>query len=211
MEEVAVKIEQERGVPNWILIGGFAILVVAIVVSVVIGQRERYAPIVPGSRAPDFTLPDLKGNMVSLSEYKGKVVFVNFWATWCKPCREEMPSMELLYRDLKSRGEPFEILAVSIDSEGPDVVERFGKEFNLTFPILHDRKGRIKELYKTTGVPESFIVDQNGYVAQKILGAYDWASPSGRMIIETLLKEGPKPIEVYRSRELLKTDKRVAF
>lgn len=211
MGEVTKEEGEEKGLPNWIFIGIFTLLIVAIVVAGVVGKRERYAPTLPGSKAPDFTLPDLEGNMVSLSDYRGRVVFINFWATWCKPCREEMPSMESLYKDLRARGEPFEILAVSIDSEGPEVIENFRKKFNLTFPILHDRKGKIKELYKTTGVPESFIVDQNGFVAQKVLGAYDWASPSGRRVIETLLKEGAKSPEVYRKRELLKSDKRVAF
>ncbi len=201
----------EKGLPNWVLFAVVAVLTVIIVVSVVIGQREKFSLIVPGSKAPDFTLPDLKGRTKSLSDYKGKVVFINFWATWCKPCREEMPSMEVLYRDLKSKKVPFEILAVSIDSEGPEVVEKFRKEFNLSFPILHDRKGRIKELYKTTGVPESFIVDQNGFVAQKIIGAYNWAAPSGRKIIDVLLKDGAKDPEVYRKRELLKSDQRVDF
>lgn len=203
--------DKEGGLPNWFLIGILAIVVVAIVISIVIGQKEKYSPIVPGSTAPDFTLPDLKGKMVSLSDYRDKVVFINFWATWCKPCREEMPSMERLYRFLKSKGAPFEILAVSIDSEGPDVVDNFRKEFNLTFPILHDMKGRIKEVYKTTGVPESFIVDQNGVVAQKVIGGQDWTTPEAMGIIEALLKDGPKSPEVYRKRELLKSDSRVAF
>ncbi len=202
---------KEGGLPNWFLIGILAIVVVAIVISIVIGQKEKYSPIVPGSRAPDFTLPDLKGRMVSLSDHRGKVVFVNFWATWCKPCREEMPSMERLYRFLKSKDVPFEILAVSIDSEGPEVVENFRKEFNLTFPILHDRKGKIKEIYKTTGVPESFIVDQKGVVAQKVIGGQDWTKPEAMGVIEALLKDGPRSPEAYRNRDLLKSDSRVAF
>lgn len=211
MDEITNEEPQEKGIPNWILIGIFTLLAVAIVVGGVVGKREMYAPTVPGREAPDFTLPDMKGNLVSLSNQRGKVVFINFWATWCKPCRDEMPSMESLYKDMKARGEPFEILAVSIDSEGPEVIENFRSEFNLTFPILHDRKGKIKELYKTTGVPESFILDQNGFVAQKVLGAYNWASPSGRGVIDTLLKEGPKSPEVYRKNELLKSDERVAY
>jgi peroxiredoxin len=109
--------------------------------------------------------------------------------------------MESLYEDMKARGEPFEILSVSIDSVGPEVIENFCREFKLTFPILHDRKGKIKKVYKTTGVPESFILDQNGFVAQKVIGAYNWASPSGRRVIEALLKEGPQSAESLQEEE----------
>jgi peroxiredoxin len=98
-----------------------------------------------GLPAPDFTFPDLNGKVVSLSDYKGKVVFINIWATWCLPCREEMPSMQKLYDQFK--GEAFEILAVSIDSAGRKAVAPFMRELNLTFPALLDTRGDIRSLY----------------------------------------------------------------
>ena len=129
----------------------------------------------PGHRAPGFTYKGLDGKMVSLRDYRGKVVFLNIWATWCPPCREEMPSMERLYRIL--RGESFEILAVSIDASGAGAVAPFMKKYGLSFPALLDPEGTIQQLYDTTGVPESFIIDKKGIVVKKFIGATDWAAP----------------------------------
>ena len=128
-----------------------------------------------GVPAPDFTLPDLDGKMVSLADYKDKVVLLNIWATWCPPCVEEMPSMEKLYQELKDEG--FEILAVSIDVSGAKAVIPFMKKHKLSFSALTDTKGAIKSLYQTTGVPESFIIDKDGIVVEKIMGPRDWATP----------------------------------
>ena len=126
--------------------------------------------------APDFTFPGLDGKKVSLYDYKGKVVLVNIWATWCPPCVEEMPSMEKLYR--KFKGENFEILAVSIDEPGLKAVAPFMKKSNLTFPALIDSEGAIKAVYGITGIPESFIIDQQGILLKKIVGPVDWATPN---------------------------------
>jgi peroxiredoxin len=125
--------------------------------------------------APDFTFPGLDGKKVSLSDYKGKVVLVNIWATWCKPCVDEMPSMEKLYH--KFKGKNFEILAVSIDEPGLKAVAPFMKKYNLTFPALIDSEGAIKAVYGITGVPESFIIDKQGILIKKIVGPVDWATP----------------------------------
>jgi len=125
--------------------------------------------------APDFTFPGLDGKMVSLSDYKGKVVLVNIWATWCPPCVAEMPSMEKLYH--KFKGENFEILAVSIDETGLKAVAPFMKKTRLTFPALIDSQGAIKSVYRITAIPESFIVDKQGLLIKKIVGPVDWASP----------------------------------
>ena len=129
-----------------------------------------------GVSAPNFTLPDLGGKMISLSDYKGKVVLLNIWATWCPPCVEEMPSMEKLHQTLK--GEDFEILAVSIDTEGSKVVSPFMEKHKLSFTALTDTQGSAKISYRTTGVPESFIIDKDGSIVEKIIGPRDWAAPS---------------------------------
>jgi peroxiredoxin len=128
-----------------------------------------------GVPAPEFTLPDLDGNMVNLADYKGKIVLLNIWATWCPPCVEEMPSMEKLYQELKD--EDFEILAVSIDVSGGNVVAPFMKKHQLSFAALTDTQGTLKNLYQTTGVPESFIIGKDGIIAEKIIGPRDWATP----------------------------------
>ncbi len=140
-----------------------------------------------GSPAPDFTFPGLDRKMVSLSDHRRKVVLVNIWATWCPPCIEEMPSMEKLYNELS--GENFEILAVSIDALGIKAVAPFMKAYNLTFPALIDREGTIQNLYKTTGVPESFIIDREGILIKKIIGPLDWASPEALSYFQNLLKK----------------------
>ena len=197
MEASSGKIESKKG-SNLI-----AVLVVLAAVTVVLffilSQKQRFTPVVAGNKAPDFTLPDLKGNPVSLNGFKGKVVFLNFWATWCKPCEEEMPSMQILYNELKSQNQPFEIVAVSIDSEGPEVVQKFIERYNITFTVLHDRNGRIKDTYKTTGVPETFIIDQSGIIAEKVWGPRDWRTRDSVKTIMDLLENGPTPPESYRN------------
>jgi peroxiredoxin len=125
-----------------------------------------------GAAAQDFGLPTLRGDYVKLSDYRGKVVFLNIWATWCPPCREEMPAMESLYQRLKGRD--FEMLAVSIDREGEKVVGPFAAKYGLTFPVLLDPDSKTSRLYGLTGIPESFIVDKSGVVIHKIIGPQDW-------------------------------------
>jgi peroxiredoxin len=142
--------------------------------------------LVKGVPAPNFTLPGLDGQMVNLNNYKGKVVFLNIWATWCPPCVEEMPSMEKLYQELK--GEDFEILAVSIDVLGAKEVIPFMKKHKLSFPALTDTKGTIKSPYQITGVPESFIIDKNGIIVEKIIGPRDWATPGAFLHFRNLIQ-----------------------
>jgi len=125
-----------------------------------------------GVAAQDFEFPALRGGSIKLSGYRGKVVFLNIWATWCPPCREEMPFMEALYRRLKDR--EFEMLAVSIDREGEKVVSPFAAKYGLTFPVLLDPDSKIYRLYGLTGVPETFIVDKSGVVIHKIVGPQNW-------------------------------------
>ncbi len=147
-------------------------------------------PIVVASRpAPDFTLSRLNDEMTRLSDYRGKVVFLNIWATWCAPCREEMPAMEKLYQELKE--EAFEILAVSIDVSGAKAVAPFMQEYKLSFPALLDPKGIVKRLYSLTGIPETYIIDKNGIIVSKIIGPRDWAGPEAIRFFRSLAQ---KPI-----------------
>ncbi len=187
--------EEGRGLPKPVIAAIIAVVVV-IAVIVVMGQKEKFEPVGAGTDAPEFTLPDLEGTAVNLKDFKGKVVFLNFWATWCKPCEDEMPSMQQLYED--HEGKDFEIVAVSLDSEGPDVVREFVEKYDLTFVVLHDRRGKVKETYKTTGVPETFIIDQNGVIAEKVWGPRDWTREASINIILDLLQNGPRPGESYK-------------
>ncbi len=169
---------------------GIIIAVVLIVIAGIVYYEwknfESYKPVLMGSPAPDFELKDLTKKPVKLSDYKGKVIFLNFWATWCKPCKEEMPSMELLYKAMK--GKDFEMIAVSIDRDIAKV-EPFVKELKLTFPILLDFMGKADRRYKLTGVPETYIIDQNGVIVEKILGPRDWTRPESLQTILELLKK----------------------
>lgn len=153
------------------------IIVFITIITVVIvyewSQRERHRPAMPGYAAPEFSAFDFSGKERYLSEYRGKVVFLNIWATWCPPCKEEMPSMEYLYNSLK--GPNFEMLAISIDREGISVVKPFMEKLKLSFPILLDTRGKIANLYKITGVPETFIIDGRGVIAEKVIGARNWS------------------------------------
>jgi peroxiredoxin len=133
--------------------------------------RSAFRPKV-GDPAPDFTLPSLGGNPIHLSNYRGKVVFLNFWATWCPPCREEMPSMESLYQRFKGRD--FEMLAVSIDTKGADRVQSFVATYGLTFPVLLDPNKKVYRLYGLTGIPETFVINKTGDIIFKIIGPRDW-------------------------------------
>ena len=144
-------------------------------------------PIQLGLEAPNFTFPDLNGQRVTLLDHRGKVVLVNIWASWCPPCRQEMPSMQRLYEEF--RGKNLEILAVSIDSNGREAVDPFMRKIDLTFPVLLDPKETIKPLYGITGVPESFIVDKEGILVKKIIGPIDWATPEVFLFFRDLMQK----------------------
>ena len=190
MEEKDVSTPNRRSLTS-IIFFVFIIIVVAVVI-LLQGKDSflnlSYKPRVKvGLPAPNFTFPGLDGKKVSLTDFKGKVVFINIWATWCPPCREEMPSMEKLYQELK--GEDFEILAVSIDTSGAKVVAPFMKEYKLSFPALLDTEGTIQDLYGTTGVPESFIINKEGIIEEIVIGPRDWATPEVVRFLRNLIQK----------------------
>jgi cytochrome c biogenesis protein CcmG, thiol:disulfide interchange protein DsbE len=172
------------------------IAVIAIVAGLALGAAALVKfspdtqPVDVGARAPDFTAIDLAtGDSVSLRErYEGHVTLVNIWATWCVPCRVEMPAMQSVYDSLRSRG--FRIAAVSIDEGDPTDVRNFAAELRLSFDILHDPSGRIQQVYQTTGVPESFLLNSDGEIVKRVIGAHDWSSPVNRQLVERLLDAG---------------------
>jgi peroxiredoxin len=138
--------------------------------------------------APNFRAINLgTRDSASLEDYRGSVTLVNIWATWCLPCRDEMPSMQTLYDSLAVRG--FKIAAISIDEGSPEDVTAFAEKFGLTFDILHDRSGQVERLYQTTGVPESFLLDRRGVLVKRVIGAHDWSSPANIGAVERLLEQ----------------------
>ncbi|HET8633689.1 MAG TPA: TlpA disulfide reductase family protein [Gemmatimonadales bacterium] len=175
---------------QWLVVGlVLAGLGIGVWVLTHVGQETARVEV--GARAPDIDVVNLAtGDTVDLrDQYKGKVTLLNIWATWCVPCRQEMPSMQKAYARLKDEG--FAIAAVSIDEGGPEDVLAFTREFGLTFDILHDRSGRISTLYQTTGVPESFLLDKDGVIIKRVIGAHDWSSPANIALIERLLGKVP--------------------
>ncbi len=150
-----------------------------------------YAPdteaVAVGAKAPDYRVVDVEtDDSISLrSHYRGHVTLVNIWATWCVPCKVEMPAMQRLFDSLGPQG--FRIAAVSIDEEGPDVVRAFASDLKLTFDILQDRGGGIQQAYQTTGVPESFLVDTTGIIMKRVIGAQDWFAPVNVALIRRLM------------------------
>jgi len=172
-----------------ILIAGAVIL--ALTFGIVWLQSAKYEPLAIGKPAPDFALSDLNDKPYRLSDFRGKVVFLNFWATWCKPCREEMPSMEILNKNFEKDG--LVILAVSIDRVTTTKdIPPFVKGMNLTFPVLIDSWGQTDKPYKRMGVPETFIIDQQGVIREIVIGPRDWTRLDSLQTLTKLLNVTPK-------------------
>jgi peroxiredoxin len=151
-------------------------------------ERPQDAPrvVAVGSVAPDFTLENMQGEKISLSQYRGKVVIVNFWATWCPPCRTEMPSMEVLHETFKDDG--LVLLAINVEPGGAKVVSDFLKESPYSFPILLDEQNQTQNSYTVFQYPSSFIVDRQGIVVKKLIGAVHWMGGDIYNLLHFMLK-----------------------
>ncbi len=145
-------------------------------------------PVSEGQTAPDFRFKDQYGKELSLSDFRGKVVLVNFWATWCSPCREEMPSMDALSHQMDR--EQLKILALSVDDSW-DSVNEFMRQTKMTVPVYADFDKKISLQYGTLKFPETYIVDRKGKVALKVIGATDWTAPTMIAYLQKLLAESP--------------------
>jgi thiol-disulfide isomerase/thioredoxin len=135
----------------------------------------------------DFELQDLAGRKVKLSGLKGRVVFLNFWATWCGPCRAEMPSMQRLYQKLKAEG--LEVLAVDL-REDKGAVQAFAKELGLSFPILLDSDGRVGSAYNAFSIPTTYLLDREGFIFARAVGSREWDTPEMVETFRRILREG---------------------
>ena len=144
------------------------------------------AKIKEGENAPNFTLKNLEGKDVSLNEFRGKFVLINFWATWCGPCKIEMPSLETLYQKFKNKN--FVMLAISNDMFGQTVVKPFVKAHKISFPILLDQRLKASNQFGVVSLPSTFMIDPNGKIIGALYGAEDWAKPSNVLYFENLLK-----------------------
>jgi DsbE subfamily thiol:disulfide oxidoreductase len=136
--------------------------------------------------APPFTLPNLEGKKVNLKEFRGKLLMLNFWASWCVPCREEMPAMERLYQRYKDRG--FVILGVNIKDDKKSALS-FVRELKITFPIAFDPEGEVGLLYGAWGLPATYLIDAKGIALARAWGPADWYSPGARELIRKILDQ----------------------
>jgi peroxiredoxin len=139
-----------------------------------------------GYFAPNFKLRNIKGNYESLDSYRGGVVVLNFWATWCAPCRIEMPSFEKLYRRYRSEG--VTVLAITLDKNSENKIKSFVDEYGLSFPILLDEKGEVERLYPSMTIPFTYIIDRQGRIVARVDGAKNWESSETFEAVEYLLK-----------------------
>jgi len=137
--------------------------------------------------APEFVSENLHGGSTALADYRGKLVLLNFWATWCMPCREEMPGMESLWQKYKDQG--LIVLAISNDEGSKKRVETFFKMFDLSFPVLLDPDSKVSDLYKVSSMPTSFLIDGNGKIISRIVGTEEWFSPEAIQLVENLLSQ----------------------
>ncbi len=136
--------------------------------------------------APDFTLKDLHGNTVSLQDLRGKVVFLNFWATWCPSCRLEMPTMEKLHEEFGNQG--LVILAINY-RERPEEIKVFSKEHHLTFTTLLDGEGKVFDLYQAWSLPTTYLINKNGEIVGRVIGYRDWHGKEARALFHQLLED----------------------
>ena len=159
----------------------FNILVLSILFSV-----SAAAQVKKGDNAPNFTLKNLDGKEISLNQFRGKHVLINFWATWCGPCKIEMPSLEALYERFKDKN--FVLLAISNDMFGANIVKPFVKAHNINFPVLLDQRLKVSNAFGVVSLPTTFMIDPQGKIIGALFGAEDWATPSNILYFENLLK-----------------------
>ena len=144
------------------------------------------AQVKEGENAPNFSLINLDGKEISLNQFRGKHVLINFWATWCGPCKIEMPSLEALYERFKDRN--FVLLAISNDMFGANIVKPFVKAHNINFPVLLDQRLKVSNAFGVVSLPTTFMIDPQGKIIGALFGAEDWATPSNILYFENLLK-----------------------
>ncbi len=169
---------RNKKLPLWKVLGGIFLLCLLVVTgesSSVIAAVELPAEegVYAGSQAPDFSLPDLEGKSHKLSDYRGKIVLLNFWATWCPPCRAEMPSMEQLQGKLSR--DDFVIVAVGTDDGGRDTLKSFVERYRYTFQVLVDPSGlKLMRKFQLSGLPTTFILDREGVIRERLSGGMEW-------------------------------------
>jgi peroxiredoxin len=174
---------------QWQVVGIIiALLGAGLVYSATLGGASRVAPVRVGAPAPDFRAATLDGTARTrtLADYRGEVLLVNLWATWCAPCVIEMPSIQRLYDRYRDAG--LKVVAVAVDDPGYEQrVLDFVADRKLTFEILHEGTGKIEQTFQTQGIPATFLIGRDGRIRKLSLGADDWDSPANRAVVAQLL------------------------
>jgi cytochrome c biogenesis protein CcmG/thiol:disulfide interchange protein DsbE len=151
-------------------------------------QESGFEVTAPKQRlaAPAFRLPDLAAGRVSLEDFRGKVVLAHFWATFCVPCLHEMPGLETLWQEYRERG--LVIVGIAADRGSVEVVRDFSRKTGITFPLLHDADGLVRNRYEVMALPMSYIIGRDGKISGRAIGSQDWNSAAGRRVIEAMLQ-----------------------
>jgi len=139
------------------------------------------------AEAPAFTLRDIGDGRKGLADFRGKVILLNFWATWCPNCREEMPSLEKLWEKFRAKG--VVVVAVAVDRRSEEV-ETFARRLGLTFPILLDTEGTVRRDYEVTALPMTYIIGKDGKISGRIFGSREWAGKDADVLVEQILRNG---------------------
>ena len=173
---------------QWGIVAGVILLLALVLGAGVHFLGDELFPVSVGSKAPPIhgvTLDSAKREK-TLADYRGKVVLLNVWATWCEPCRVEMPSIEKLHREFGPKG--LKVVAVSVDDPGAESrIVDFTKELGLSFEVLHDPAQAITRSYQITGYPETFVIARDGTIRKKVIAAADWSSDANRALVRDLL------------------------
>ena len=186
------------------------VLIVTAPAALILLQQRGYwadgstAPAMPMSSrtivAPDFALRDLDGTVRELASFRGRVVLLHFWSTWCPPCQAEMLSMVGLYQSYKDYG--LEVVAVSSDVQGVEVVQPFVTQLHLSFTTLLDTTGQVTRLYGVTSLPTTYLLDREGRLVTAAIGGYDWAKADARVLITSLLNPTQPDAIPHHSRAM---------
>ena len=176
---------------QWLTVGAVVVLLGAGLFALTRLLGDELFPVTVGERAPSFAANTLEGDppRKTMDDYRGEVVLLNIWATWCAPCRVEMPSMQRLHDEFA--GDGLKVVAVSIDDAGMEQqILEFARDYGLTFEILHDATGQIQSAYQTTGVPETLVIGRDGTIRKKVIGSANWSSDANRALVRSLLAQG---------------------
>lgn len=174
---------------QWLVVGAIVAAMGAGLFILTLALGDELFPVTVGVDAPDFAAATLEepAGRKTMADYRGDVVLLNIWATWCLPCRVEMPSMQRLHDEFAPEG--LKVVAISIDEAGTEAqIRDFAREYALTFEILHDPNGGIQRAYQTTGVPETFVIGRDGTIRKKVIGAANWHSDANRALVRSLLE-----------------------